>query len=61
MAPFNQRESRASAVSPFIMLYLGSIAMDYVISELCYIGIILQRNYRKTAMVIFLFLCKIPW
>ena len=29
------------------MLYLGSIGMDCVISELCYKGTILQRNYRK--------------
>ena len=29
------------------MLYLGSIGMDRVISELCYKGTILQRNYRK--------------
>ena len=33
--------------SPFIMLYLGSIGMDCVISELCYKETILQRNYRK--------------
>ena len=32
---------------PFIKLYLGSIGMDCVISESCYKGIILQRNYRK--------------
>ena len=32
---------------PFIMLYLGSIGMDRVISEPCYKGTILQRNYRK--------------
>ena len=33
--------------SPFIMLYLGSIGMDCAISEPCYKGTILQRNYRK--------------
>ena len=33
--------------SPFIMLYLGSIGMDRVISDPCYKGTILQRNYRK--------------
>ena len=29
------------------MQYLGSIGMDSFISELCYKGKILQRNYRK--------------
>ena len=29
------------------MLYLGSIGMDNVISEPCYKGTILQRDYRK--------------
>ena len=35
--------------SPFIMLYLWSICpgMDCVISEPCYKGTILQRNYKK--------------
>ena len=33
--------------SPFRMLYLGSIGKDRVISELCYKGAILQRNYMK--------------
>ena len=33
--------------SPFIMLCLGSIGMDSVISESCYKGTILQMNYRK--------------
>ena len=33
--------------SPFITLCLGSIELDHVISELCYKGIILLRNYRK--------------
>ena len=33
--------------SPFITLCLGSIGIDSVIGELCYKGIILQRNYRK--------------
>ena len=33
--------------SPFLMLFLGSTEMDHVISELCYNGTILQRNYRK--------------
>ena len=33
--------------SPFIMLCLGSIGMDHVISEPCYKGAILQRKYRK--------------
>ena len=33
--------------SPFIILYLGSIGMDRVISEPCYKETILQRNYRK--------------
>ena len=33
--------------SPFIMISLGSIGIDSVIGELCYKGIILQRNYRK--------------
>ena len=32
--------------SPFIMQCLGSIEMDCVISEPCYKGTILQRNYR---------------
>ena len=30
---------------PFITLCLGSIGMDHVIIELCYKGIILQKNY----------------
>ena len=29
----------------------GSIGMDHVISELCYKGTILQRNYRKMTIV----------
>ena len=29
------------------MLGLGSISMDRVINELCYIGTLFQRNYRK--------------
>ena len=29
------------------MLYLGFIGMDRVISEQCYKGTILQKNYRK--------------
>ena len=33
--------------SPFILLYLGSIGMDCVISELCYKGTILQSNDRE--------------
>ena len=33
--------------SPFITLCLGPIELDHVISEPCYKGIILQRNYRK--------------
>ena len=32
---------------PFIMLYLGSIRRDHVLSELCYKGTILQRNYTR--------------
>ena len=36
------------------------IGMDHVISELCYKGIILQRNYTK--MTIYNpIICKIPW
>ena len=41
-----------------MMLYLESFRMGCVISESCYKGTILQRNYRKMTM---LFLCKIPW
>ena len=33
------------------MLYLGSIGMDHVISEPCYKGTILQRNYRKMTKI----------
>ena len=33
--------------SPFITLCLGSIELDRVISEPCYKGIILERNYWK--------------
>ena len=33
--------------SPFITLCLRSIRLDCVISEPCYIGTILQKNYRK--------------
>ena len=33
--------------SPFVMLCLGSIELDCVISEPCYKGIILLRNHRK--------------
>ena len=32
--------------SPFITLCLGSIGMDCVISEWCYDGIVLQKNFR---------------
>ena len=37
--------------SPFIMLYLGSIGMEHVISESYYKRTILQRNYRKMTIV----------
>ena len=42
--------------SPFIMICLGSIGlgsivMDHVVSEPCYIGTILQRNYRKMTIL----------
>ena len=33
--------------SPFIAPCLRSIGMNYVISESCYKGTILQRNYKK--------------
>ena len=33
--------------SPFITPCLGSIELDRVISELCYKGIILYRNFKK--------------
>ena len=33
--------------SPFIMLYLGSMGIDCVITESCYIGTFLQRKNRK--------------
>ena len=45
-------ETKSVQCSPFIMIYLRSIGMDHVISELCYKGTILQRNYRKMT---------IPW
>ena len=35
----------------FIALYLGSIRTDHVISEPCYKGMILQRNYRKMTIL----------
>ena len=38
--------------SSFITLYFGSIGMDLVISETCYEGTILQRNFIE--MVIFI-------
>ena len=34
-------------LSLFVRLCFGFIGMDHVISELCYKGTILQRNYRK--------------
>ena len=37
--------------SSFIAQYLGSIGMDHVISESCYKGMILQRNYRKMTIL----------
>ena len=36
--------------SPIKMLCFGSTENDFVISELCYKGTILQRNYRKMTM-----------
>ena len=39
---------RTLKLSPaFVIQCLGSIGMDCVISELCYVGTILQRNFRK--------------
>ena len=35
---------------PFIMLCLGSIEMDRVVSEPCYKGTVLHSNYRKGTM-----------
>ena len=46
--------------SRFIMLYLGSIRMDPVISEPCYKGAILQRNYRNMTRK-WSFFPVIPW
>ena len=37
--------------SPFIMLCLGSIGMNCVVSEPCYKWTILQRNYRKMTIL----------
>ena len=37
--------------SPFIKLCLGFIGLDSVISESCYKGTILQRNYRKMTIL----------
>ena len=31
----------------FIRQYLGSLGMEHVVSESCFKGTILQRNYRK--------------
>ena len=36
--------------SPFITLCLGSIENDCAISELCYKGTFLPRNYREMAI-----------
>ena len=36
--------------SPFITLYLVSKGMDHVISEPCYKGTIVLRNFRKTTI-----------
>ena len=33
-----------------IMLYIGSKGIDYVKSDLCYTGTILQRNYSITIL-----------
>ena len=35
---------------PYIMLCLGSIGMEHVISESCYTETILLKNYRKMSM-----------
>ena len=43
-------EKKSVECCPFITLYLESIGMDRVMSELCYKGIILQRHYRKLTM-----------
>ena len=37
--------------SPFMMLYLGLIGMDSVMSEPCYKWTILQRNYGKMTIL----------
>ena len=37
--------------SPFITIYSGFTGMDLVISESCYKGTILQRNYRKMTIL----------
>ena len=37
--------------SPFIMLCLGSIGNDHAMSEPCYKGTILQKNYRKMTII----------
>ena len=36
--------------SPFVMLCLGYMGLDHVISEFCFKGAILHRNYRKMAI-----------
>ena len=33
------------------MQYLGSLGMDHAISELCYKGTILQKNYWKMTII----------
>ena len=40
-------QKRLQQCSPFITLCLGPMGMDSGISELCFKGKILQRNYRK--------------
>ena len=41
--------------SIFIMLFLGSIRMENIISEACLKRIILQRNYRKMTIKMAIF------
>ena len=57
IAPFSSKQQcicsmRLLKSSPFILLYLGSIGIDHVMSELCKKGTILHRGSYMSAHVL---------
>ena len=51
MQPFLKMSSKLDTMPSLYNTMFVVIGMDHVISELCYKGTILQRNYRKMTVL----------